>query len=250
MACTKSAHEPTEPPRRTASPPAVAISSQNCASASGDAPGRPPTSATSRWWARDRHDHRGPPRRDRPRPRPRRRARPGAARARPRAAARVLAQLRHGVRTPRAVHLGDVRAVGRGAAGGAERLRRRRRVPPAPGRHRAEAGPAADLRAGLLGRGRAPGSRARARPAGRRRVLRLEPLRSRTAHHRPVGAAARLRRPALGTAGRAQARRRQQGRRQGAATSAAARPGWPWRCCPPSSAASPPWPSPRSSPYP
>jgi S-adenosyl methyltransferase len=41
------------------------------------------------------------------------------------------------------------RADGRSATGGAERFRRRRRVRPAPGRHRAEAGPA-DLRAGLL----------------------------------------------------------------------------------------------------
>ena len=44
----------------------------------------------------------------------------------------------------------------------------------------------------------------------------------------------------------------QQGGKRGkqAASTTAARgerqPGWPWRCCPPSSAASPPWPSPRS----
>ena len=43
-------------------------------------------------------------------------------------------------------------------------------------------------------------------PARGRGVLRVEPVRRRAAHHRPVGAAARLRRPALGAAGRARPR--------------------------------------------
>ena len=52
----------------------------------------------------------------------------------------------------------------------------------------------------LAAAGRPPllAGRALAGPAGRRGLLRVEPVRRRAAHHRPVGAAARLRRAALG----------------------------------------------------
>ena len=78
-------------------------------------------------------------------------------------------------------------------------------VAAAAGRHPAEADPAADLRHGLLRRRRAAGPRLAGRrpaagPAGGRGLLRLESVRGRAAADRPVGAAARLRRAALGAA--------------------------------------------------
>ena len=127
------------------------------------------------------------------------RAVPWPARARPRAAARVPAQLRHGVRAARAVRGGAARA--RPAAGGAQRPFCRCHVAGHAGRRGAEAGAAGDHRGGLRRGGRAAGPGAAARQAGRRGVLRVEPVRGRAADHRPVGTAARLRRPAVGAAG-------------------------------------------------
>ena len=92
------------------------------------------------------------------------------------------------------------------AAGRAQRPGHRRAVPRRPGRPGAESHPAVGLRAGLLRRSPAAGPRAVAARLGGRGVLRVEPLRRRAAHHWPVGAAARLRRPALGAAGRTRAR--------------------------------------------
>ena len=125
---------------------------------------------------------------------------PGAARARPRAAARVSAQLRHGLRAAGAVQRGAARP--RAGPGGSQRPGHRGRVADRAGRHRAEADPAGDLRARLRRDRRSPRPGARARPPGRRRFLRLEPVRGRAAHHRPVGAATRLRRPAPGISSR------------------------------------------------
>ena len=105
-------------------------------SVGGSVPGWPPRAAIS---SRNRASKRPAP----AEPGGCHRARPRPARARARAAARVPAQLRHGVRAPRAVHLGDVRAVRGAAAGGAERFRGRGGVPAAPRRHRAEARAAA-----------------------------------------------------------------------------------------------------------
>ena len=90
------------------------------------------------------------------------------------------------------------RADRRARPGGAQRRGAGHALPGGAGRHRAEAPAADDLRAGLLGWGGPARPRALVRAAGRRGLLHLEPVRGRAAHPRPVGPAARLRRPALG----------------------------------------------------
>ena len=129
--------------------------------------------------------------------------RPSSRHACPRPGPRpgLPAQLRHGVRAAPAVHRGDVRLDRDAAQGGAERRRGGRRGQGAARGHRAEA--ACCCRSSCWPARAWPRCwRAEhwlARMAGAV-FYAWNPVRRRAADHRPVGIAARLRRPALGAA--------------------------------------------------
>ena len=128
----------------------------------------------------------------------------------PGAGQRIRPVLRHGLRPRAAGRLRGPRPGRRSASGGPQRPRRRPGGQDHPGRIRSENNLDRDLRAGLLrcggtARGQVAGARRRrqaaaARPAGRRGLLRVEPVRRRAADHGAVGDAARLRRAAVGRA--------------------------------------------------